>query len=45
MKSNAKPILIETYVKRWMRTIPCSKLLLKVGDDMRQDIAVLQCFK
>eukprot|EP01084_Bolivina_argentea_P001685 3117_1 len=41
MASNAKPLLIECYSKK----ILSSKLLLKYGDDLRKDAAVLLMFR
>ena len=44
MASNAKPLLIECWSRR-STTSPCSRVLLKYGDDLRKDAAVLLFFR
>ena len=46
MKSAAKPILLQCYTTNFVSDmIEGSMLLLKTGDDLRQDLAVLQVFE
>lgn len=42
-KSNAKPLLIDCYLRN--KFTPISSFILKYGDDLRRDAAVLMMFK
>eukprot|EP00494_Astrolonche_serrata_P000503 UN00507 len=46
MKSKTKPLLLQIYVSSTFRScVKSSKVLLKVGDDMRQDANAMKMFR